>query len=272
MDSAAAKSSKVSVSGLAVDVYQGLRNQLVTAIATGIGAAAVAVFSHLWLQRNWVLPWLLPVSGGISLIAAGAALGSIITYRRFKRELESKTADANTDLLTGLLNSRALKDELASKILEANSTNKPLSMIIIDLDNFKSVNDAGGYELGDAVLGEFAARLKEQCRGIDRVFRYKMGDEFLILAPDTPATPGARGLANRLRNLYKEYTFKGRDGFFPVTFSAGVADTEPASFPDDTAAKFLARAESALKAAKRKKNTFEIFEAHPESAAPNTPA
>ena len=56
-------------------------------------------------------------------------------------------------------------------------------MIIIDLDNFKSVNDAGGYELGDAVLGEFAARLKEQCRGIDRVFRYKMGDEFLILLP-----------------------------------------------------------------------------------------
>jgi diguanylate cyclase (GGDEF)-like protein len=268
MGDATPRSAQVTIRGLASDVYAGLRNQLVTAIAAGIGAAAVTISSHLWLQRNQILSLILPVSNAVSLIAAGAALGSVMTYARFRKRI----TNANIDLLTDLSNYRALTEELPDRILEAHSSGKPLSMIIIDLDNFKkvAVDEAGRYEAGDAVLAEFAARLKELCRGIDRVYRYKIGDEFVILAPDTPANPRGGGFANHLRNKFKGYEVKGPDGFVPITFSAGVADTDATTFPSDTPEKFIARAEAALVIAKRTRNTFEIFGVPSEASGSNT--
>jgi diguanylate cyclase (GGDEF)-like protein len=174
--------------------------------------------------------------------------------------LKEKTRDANTDDITGIPNSRAFQEHLPAAFEGARQREKALTVIVIDLDNFKQVNDLSP-SVADDVLREFATSLQQQCRRTDMVFRYKPGDEFLLMAPETPAEPGGRGFANRLRNFFKEYDFRGRDGsYFRITFSAGVADARPADDPDDTWTKLVSRGEAALRRAKTARNTFEVYD------------
>jgi diguanylate cyclase (GGDEF)-like protein len=179
-----------------------------------------------------------------------------------KKQLGVKATEADTDELTGLLNSRACQRRLQEQFTkEELGSEQPVTIIIIDLDNFKTVNDQDS-RLGDLVLHEFATNLREQCRRNEPVFRYKVGDEFLVLALNTEADPAGRGFANRLRNFFANYEYTNPYGGddFKVTISAGVADANPSPELRDTPERLMARAEAALRKAKLKgKNTIEVY-------------
>jgi diguanylate cyclase (GGDEF)-like protein len=179
-----------------------------------------------------------------------------------RRQLGEKAVEADTDEITGILNSRACQRQLREQFAEARRTEQPITIVIIDLDNFKTVNDQD-RGLGDQILREFATNLRDECRRKEPVFRYKVGDEFLVLAANTEADPAGRGFANRLRNFFANYQYTNPRGGedFRVTISAGVADANPSADLSATPERLLARAESALKKAKLKgKNTVEVYE------------
>ena len=127
-------------------------------------------------------------------VAIGAELGvSLENARRFENVRDL----ADRDPLTGLLNRRALDEQLAREIKRAARSGSPLSVLVIDVDSFKVVNDTRGHSVGDAVLSWVARLLRETCRGTDTIGRFG-GDEFVIIAPDTP-TAGAVTIGERLR-------------------------------------------------------------------------
>lgn len=134
---------------------------------------------------------------------------------------------ARTDPLTQLLNRRALLAQLAIEVERVRRYNAPLSVLMIDVDDFKSVNDTYGHLAGDQVLGELAQLLARVARSVDTVARYG-GDEFVIAVPETDET-GALAFAERLRDRIGEHPFEiGREEPISLTVSIGVADfSEP---------------------------------------------
>jgi diguanylate cyclase (GGDEF)-like protein len=101
-----------------------------------------------------------------------------------------------TDPLTGLWNYRSLKESLHREVERATRYRHPLAVLTLDLDRFKDINDAYGHPAGDAVLAEFAVRLRSAIREVDLAFRHG-GEEFVMLLPETDGH-GARALAQRL--------------------------------------------------------------------------
>lgn len=125
---------------------------------------------------------------------------------------------AEYDKLTGLYNRRKLDDALAREVIRSERYDRPLSVIIIDIDHFKNVNDTYGHQIGDAVLVESAARLSGTLRTSDTAGRWG-GEEFLIICPETTLDT-AVVLAERLRADYtaQEFPEAGK-----LTASFGVA-------------------------------------------------
>ena len=143
-----------------------------------------------------------------------------------RKELEEKQKElevlAKTDALTGLHNHRHFMDRLTREIKEAVRYNSPLSVMILDLDDFKRVNDTYGHLIGDRVISTIAELIKRHVRSTDIAARYG-GDEFCVALPNTTA-PGARGLARKLCEEISEVVFAD-DGkaVFHVTCSIGLA-------------------------------------------------
>jgi len=112
-------------------------------------------------------------------------------------------AEAGTDAVTGCMNHRGMRRRLHEEIGRAMRTGSPLSCMLIDLDNFKLVNDRHGHQAGDAVLREVGRALVGEFRAFDRVARYG-GDEFVVILPnaelDSTAAAASRAL-QRLQNL-----------------------------------------------------------------------
>jgi len=149
------------------------------------------------------------------------------------------------DPLTGLHNRRWLEvtlDQLNSTFRRYGAI---FSMILIDLDGFKAVNDLMGYTQGDGLLKRFGQALSTQLRSSDVIFRYG-GDEFIILSPATSG-PGAEILVARLREQIRSLDLTEFEVSRPLEFSAGVAEVCEA----DEAASLFQRANRALRQAKR---------------------
>ncbi len=154
---------------------------------------------------------------------------------------------ARTDGLTGLLNHRTFMERLAEKHHELDRTPHPFSILLMDIDKFKGVNDKYGHPVGDTAIKAVARVLSETVRAADFVARYG-GEEFAVGMVDTD-TRGAVQMADRVRSLM-EQTVVTRvfDGELRITLSIGVA-----SFPEDTrnAADLVTMADDALYHAKR---------------------
>lgn len=133
---------------------------------------------------------------------------------------------ATTDGLTGLTNHRAFQERYENLHALCERTDQRFSVILTDIDHFKSVNDTYGHPVGDAVLKRVAAILEAQARKVDIVARYG-GEEFVLVLPDTDG-PGAELFANRLREEVGAQVMHSENGDFNVTLSMGVA-----TFPDD---------------------------------------
>ncbi len=139
-------------------------------------------------------------------------------------------AEAGTDAVTGCMNHRAMRRRLDEEIGRAMRTGGPLSCLLIDLDDFKLVNDRHGHQAGDAMLREVVHALVGEFRAFDRVARYG-GDEFVVILPnaglDSAAAAATRALA-RLRTLTAEYS-----GGVGVSASIGVAQWQAPMSTDE---------------------------------------
>jgi diguanylate cyclase (GGDEF)-like protein len=162
-------------------------------------------------------------------------------------ELHARTAAlAATDALTGLFNRRVFDVRLAEEVQRTRRFGQFFSLLLLDIDHFKRINDRHGHMFGDQVLRRLADVLRAQMREVDVVARFG-GEEFVVVLPGTDAT-GAQQMAERLRASIAATDFAfGEQAPVPVTVSVGTA-----SFPEDAAsgADLLAHADVALYQAK----------------------
>jgi diguanylate cyclase (GGDEF)-like protein len=162
---------------------------------------------------------------------------------------------AMTDALTGLYNRYGLQRALAREHAEARRYDRPLSCLMIDLDEFKLVNDTYGHPTGDVAIRQFSVILTEAVRRSDMIFRYG-GEEFLILLPETGLS-GAFALAEKIRSMTDERVFGTVANGFHLTLSAGGAELGSQESGHD----MIARADMALYRAKEKgRNRVETVE------------
>lgn len=159
---------------------------------------------------------------------------------RYQEAMES----AMTDGLTGLGNRRALDAALTRNVEQARRYNKPLSMLLCDLDHFKEINDTLGHAAGDEILMLVSERLQEHIRASDLGFRYG-GEEFAVLLPQTDADCALKA-AERLRRALNEAPMAYDDRNLDITASLGVATLTD----DDSAESLLETADTALYEAK----------------------
>lgn len=146
-----------------------------------------------------------------------------------KQLLEQELRDANArlerlasvDELTGLLNRRALEAALRRDLALADRERRAFSILLLDIDHFKRVNDTWGHQAGDAVLAMVGAALIQSLRGSDVAGRYG-GEEFMCLLPATD-TAGAQVVAERLRTTLIERTVQTQNASIQITTSIGIA-------------------------------------------------
>lgn len=136
---------------------------------------------------------------------------------------------AITDQLTGAYNRRYIVTQLEQELAVAVRHNLPLSIIMIDIDHFKSVNDQHGHQVGDEVLKEIVNVLSESVRSSDIIGRYG-GEEFIVIAPLT-GLQEALILAERLRETVSRWPFETMYGFLKLTISLGVVTYEGKAEP-----------------------------------------
>jgi two-component system cell cycle response regulator len=167
---------------------------------------------------------------------------------RLRDNVQASIEMAITDALTGLFNRRYMETHLGTLMEQAASRGKPLALLILDIDYFKSINDGHGHDAGDDVLREFSLRIRKSIRNIDLACRYG-GEEFVIVMPETDIAVAAM-VAERIRRRIATEPFAIQEGArnLDVTISIGIAALAGAA---DTAAAVLKRADTALYRAKR---------------------
>ncbi len=178
------------------------------------------------------------------LLAAREAMEEKVKLRTLELEAANRALDlqARTDALTGLLNRRGFETQMAFAVALARRSSRPLSLITVDVDHFKRVNDTYGHEAGDEVLRRLARTLESRLRGSDVVARLG-GEEFVALLPDTDLN-GAQSIAHALVTAMAEQ----QDPVVgTITVSAGVATMRGA---EDNGAAMLRRGDAALYEAK----------------------
>src|SRR6266568_4753833 len=176
------------------------------------------------------------------------AVSQAILIRRLRRQLAEKQGHSDllrnlamVDPLTGLYNRRFAEQRLAAEVSRSERKGHPLTVLTLDLNNFKEINDTYGHAAGDQVLQEFAVQLNKVIRGSDLAVRLG-GDEFLVLLPEC-AVEQLELVVGRLGVL--EVDWQGQK--IPVTFSAGWKQYQPGERPEE----MLARADEILYTRKR---------------------
>jgi diguanylate cyclase (GGDEF)-like protein len=140
-------------------------------------------------------------------------------------ELQRELAEqASTDPLTGALNRRAMEEAAQRETARSIRNDHPLSMIVIDIDNFQYLNDTRGHAAGDCALRALVCRIKTSLRTQDLIARTG-GEEFAVLLPDTPASTGV-AVAERVRRAIEELEVPFETGPIQITVSAGVAQLD----------------------------------------------
>jgi len=164
---------------------------------------------------------------------------------RLHQELDRLSTQARHDALTGALNRKGLDEALAREIANVRRKGMALCMALLDIDNFKKINDTLGHTTGDMALVHLAQVARSAMRPQDTLARYG-GEEFVILLPDTTLAQGIEAMTRLQRELTKNFFLTGNEKLL-ITFSAGVAQLEQDE--DGTAA--IRRADKAMYMAKR---------------------
>lgn len=193
----------------------------------------------------------------LNLPVARAHIKAHLALRREAKKL------ANHDALTGLPNRTLLKDRTDQALHKARRSNVRVAMLLLDVDNFKSINDFGGHSIGDALLKEVAVRLEQAANALDTVSR-QGGNEFIILSPEVGAFEGLGELAERLLAVIA-MPFVLQGNRYEISASLGIS-----VFPDDSddVESLYRHAGSAMYQAKLDgRNRFRFFSPDIESGA-----
>jgi diguanylate cyclase len=164
---------------------------------------------------------------------------------KLHEELDRVSVQARHDPLTGALNRRGLEEALEKEISTVRRKETPLSVALLDIDNFKALNDALGHAIGDTALTHLAQVARECMRPQDTLARFG-GEEFVILLPDTPLEKGVDAMTRLQRELTKRFFMAGTEKVL-ITFSAGVAQMTN----DEPGMDAIRRADQAMYLAKR---------------------
>ncbi|MCQ2044200.1 diguanylate cyclase (GGDEF) domain-containing protein [Stutzerimonas kunmingensis] len=174
-------------------------------------------------------------------ISDTALVAAVYSHAQRARSLSTALA---RDSLTGLLKHADIKEQLALEVQRTTRTGKPASVVMLDLDHFKQVNDTYGHAAGDNVIRALANLLRQRLRRIDSLGRYG-GEEFVAVLPECSALQ-ARRIFDEIRVRFAALSFNAGDQEFCVTFSAGICETDGHS----PAGLLLERADQALYVAK----------------------
>ena len=188
---------------------------------------------------------------------------------QLQENLETVRTESLTDPLTTLANRKFFDSALAKDIAEAKEKNEPLSLLMADIDHFKSFNDKYGHLTGDQVLRLVALAVKQNVKGRDIAARYG-GEEFVIALPNT-ALQSAITVADHIRRAVMTKELMKRSSgerLGRVTISIGAAVLRPG----DSSQQLIERADKCLYAAKRNGRNRVICEADPEADAAERPA
>src|SRR6187401_126189 len=203
-----------------------------------------------FLRRNVTEPPLTPgdaefaetvIRAAVSATQRATLIESTIADNRRLEEL------AHTDPLTKTLNRRALGERLQAEMERVRRYTTTLSLLMIDLDHFKLINDTHGHLTGDEVLIEVAALLQRVVRAVDIVARYG-GEEFVVVLPETGA-PGAEAFAERLRELIESQFFVASRGN-PIRLTTSIGVSAFPGFAVESVEDLLTNADQALYRAK----------------------
>ncbi len=245
----------MTTDGQAVFIFVGLAIILLATAAMSVnglrdlafvyGLPAVATALYLWfgnvppLDVEYLVYALMAVVIGAA-ISEVLYRNNILTFNA-RKQLE---VSALTDMLTGLMNRRAMDQQLVAEKAKALRHGKRFAIIMADLDEFKAINDRYGHETGDQILKELAGRLSGAVRIEDRVARWG-GEEFLILIPEGDEA-GAQLIAERIREAIGNSPFQTTAVYLPCTISLGVAVFEG----DEHLEQLVSRADAAMYRAK----------------------
>jgi two-component system cell cycle response regulator len=183
------------------------------------------------------------VNVGIRVTALQANLSERVAELQVARD--DLTRLVSTDALTGLYSRRWWFELAHTELARARRYGRPLSVLEIDLDHFKRVNDSFGHSSGDQLLQQFADMLRVTCRTTDVIGRLG-GEEFAILVPETPLV-AAQTLAGRINDACRSLVVRSLSGLISCSCSIGITETEPG---DDDIETVLRRADLALYEAK----------------------
>ncbi|MDP3420295.1 MAG: diguanylate cyclase [Thiobacillus sp.] len=173
-----------------------------------------------------------------------AAINAESRIRQLETELAQMSALVREDPMTRSLNRRGLDDEFAREAARADRYGTPFSLAVLDVDNFKSLNDKRGHKAGDEALIHLVAVAKEELRITDHIARLG-GEEFLIILPNTPLDEADRIITRLQRSLTKKYFLDNNERVL-ITFSAGVAERSAGEAQEAS----IARADGAMYQAK----------------------
>ncbi|MDR2786851.1 MAG: diguanylate cyclase [Candidatus Accumulibacter sp.] len=161
-----------------------------------------------------------------------------------QNELDKASQLVRHDQLTGVFNRRGLDEIYEHEVTRAHRRELPLCIAMLDIDNFKKLNDSLGHDAGDAALIHLVSVIRETLRPQDTLARFG-GEEFIILLPETSIEDAGKALARVQRELTKRYFLTNNEKLL-ITFSAGVTEVRP----DDTQASSFKRADEATYVAK----------------------
>jgi diguanylate cyclase len=159
------------------------------------------------------------------MVAQKRAIEAESRIRELEIELERISDQVSEDQLTGVLNRRGMDHALQRETARAGRRHSPLSVGLLDIDNFKKLNDTHGHQAGDEALKHLAVVVRETLRPNDVIARYG-GEEFLILLPDTESDEALEIMVRLQRELTRRFFMHGNERLL-ITFSAGVARFEP---------------------------------------------
>ncbi|MCB1971653.1 MAG: GGDEF domain-containing protein [Geminicoccaceae bacterium] len=166
---------------------------------------------------------------------------------KLRQALDEAHMASRTDPLTGIGNRGLFDERLAEAVEQAHMERQPLSLVLLDIDHFKSFNDRHGHQVGDVVIRLVATRLREMVKGRDLPARYG-GEEFAVILPQTPC-PGAAVLAEMIRKVLATSQVKlksSEKALGTVTASFGISSLRAGDSVDD----LIGRADRALYEAK----------------------
>jgi len=189
------------------------------------------------------LEYALPFAMAFCSVVVTIGLADLSLRARRERDMAHHLADH--DALTGILTRRALVRRLQEAVAQARPQHQPLSLIFLDMDHFKSVNDRYGHQTGDACLRAVAEAIIDELRPTDSLGRYG-GEEFIALLPGT-SLEQAMAVGERIRRCIETMSVHARGNSLQMTISMGVSCLTGST---DTADDLIARADAALYRAK----------------------